>query len=72
MGFDLIKGIAHRWIVSLASLGEFGFPRIAAEELNVEAVFQQFNLMAYSRAGYAKFARGHAERAETSGGLKGS
>ena len=40
LGFDLVEGIADGGVISLAELGEFGFARITAEELNIEAVFK--------------------------------
>ena len=71
LGFDLVEGIADCWVIGLACLREFGFPGIAAEELDVEPIFQQFDLMANGRAGYTQFTCRHAEGTEAGGGFKG-
>ena len=71
LGFDLVEGIADSWVIGLSQLGEFGFSGIAAEELDVEPIFQQFDLMADGRAGYAQFTCRHAEGTEAGGGFKG-
>ena len=70
LGFDLVEGIAHCGVIGLAQLGELGFSGVAAEEQNIKAVFQQFDLVANGRAGYAQFTSGHAKRTKAGGGFK--
>ena len=70
LGFDLVEGIPHCGVIGLAQLGEFGFSGVAAEEQNIEAVFQQFDLVADGRAGDAQFASCHAKGTKAGGGFK--
>ena len=70
LGFDLVKGFADGGVIDVAGLGEFGAPGIPAEKLDAEALFQGFDLVAYSGTGNAQFSGCKPETAKPGGGFK--